>query len=305
MMKRLLILLFMLSWGSVSAQQVSASFSKKSILIGEQIYLTLKANAKPGSIVWPVLKDTINQHIEILDSVITINEKNQSQLKRYLITSFDSGYYAIPPFQFKIDSQLVESDPLLLEVHTVAVDTTKDIKDIKEIALVNYSTADKIKGFFEWLLDYWFVWAPVLVALAIWLYWRRKNRKKPVEIAPVVVIPLHEQLLMELEVLDKKQLWQNNQTKQYYTELTDLIRTYLEKRYKVMAHEQTTVQLMSNLKSSGIKSEAQIMLKGILEMADMVKFAKAIPTPYENQGALDHAKQFAVLTREEPIVEHG
>src|SRR5687767_11349162 len=106
-MKYILVIasLFVLSYSS--AQEVYSSFSKNKILIGEQINLTLAVKANSGSqIIWPKLKDTINKSIEILDSVININEAKKEFTKKYIITSFDSGYYAIPPFQFYIDSQL-------------------------------------------------------------------------------------------------------------------------------------------------------------------------------------------------------
>ncbi|HYG52856.1 MAG TPA: hypothetical protein VD905_18265 [Flavobacteriales bacterium] len=281
-----------------NAQEIEASFSKKKILIGEQVKLTFAFNNITGNITWPVLKDTINAHIEIIDSVIKPAKDKVPLVKEYIITSFDSGYYAIPPFKFLVDSLMVETNPLLLEVHTVAVDTTKEFKDIKEIKAENYSVSEKVKDFFQWLLEHWYIPAGMLLLVIAAVWWWRKSRKKEVVPAePAVVLPLHEQLLLDLDALDKKQLWQNGQAKQYYVELTDLLRVYIEKRFEVAALEQTTDQLTKNLKSSGISYEALEILRSILQMADMVKFAKLIPGQYENQGALDNAKRFAALTR--------
>ncbi len=276
------------------AQEVNCSFSKNKILIGEQINLLFKVKAANSkSIIWPKITDTIIKQIEVLDSTIKINDSLQEFSKNYLVTSFDSGYYAIAPFKFYIDSQLVESKPLLLEVHTVDVDTTKAIRDIKEIKSENYSLASRIK---DWFLDYWlFVVFILVVAVIIWYY--IKKRSKPIVVAPKIVLPLHQQLLLDLDNLESKELWQNGQVKLYYVELTELLRAYTEKRYKVKAMEQTTMQLTKSLKPSGIKKEPLQILTTILETADLVKFAKSIPTDYDNKAVIENAKRFATLTK--------
>lgn len=283
--------------------QVSATLSNNKIRIGEQVYLTLAVPAEMAgkSIVWPVLKDTINAKIEILDSVIDASGLN----KKYLITSFDSGYYALKPFVFSIDGSPAETNALLLEVHTVPVDTTQAIKDIKEIRSETYTAGNNEVG--NWLLKHWYVPAGILLlVLALVVYLLRRNRKEPeVPKVPEIVLPLHEQLLIDLEQLEARQLWQNNQVKQYYVELTDLLRTYVEKRFKVKALEQTTVQLIQNLKTSSINPEALQILKNILEQSDMVKFAKAQPTGYENQALMDNARGFAIMTRVVEENENG
>lgn len=287
-----------------------ATLSKNKILIGEQVYLTLAippslSNGK--NITWPRMVDTINKNIEILDSVIDLKDPAKGLTKKYLITSFDSGYYAIQPFAFKLDSSLAETNALLLEVHTIDVDTTKGFKDIKEIKAENYTFTEKVKDFLQWLLEHWYVPLAILVAIALLIIYivKKRRKKKPVVTEPVIVLPLHEQLLIDLDKLEARQLWQNNQVKLYYVELTELLRAYIEKRFKVKALEQTTVQLVNNLKTSGIHAEALQVLKNILELADMVKFAKAVPTGYENQALMDNARQFALLTKvmEEPKSE--
>jgi hypothetical protein len=299
------IALVLLGYFSI-AQEVHSSFSKNKILIGEQIQLTIAAKANSANqIIWPKLKDTIIKTIEILDSVISLDDKKKEYIKKYLITSFDSGYYAIPPFKFYIDSQLVESKPLLLEVHTVEVDTTKGIKDIKEIKAETYTFIQKIKDFFQWLLDHWYVPLAILLAITAFVYYRIKNKRKNKPEEPKIILPLHEQLLLDLEALNKKQLWQSGQVKLYYVELTDLLRAHVEKRFDVMALEQTTFQLMKNIKSSGIKTDARLIIKNILESADMVKFAKAIPTDYDNEAVMENAKRFAVLTKVETEVNNA
>ncbi|HLP11528.1 MAG TPA: hypothetical protein VK177_06305 [Flavobacteriales bacterium] len=303
--KHILFIIAFLSSFISHSQEIEASFSKKKILIGEQVKLKFKLTGVPAHVTWPVLKDTINAHVEIVDSVVK-QAKDKSLEKEYVITSFDSGYYAIPPFKFYIDSQLVETNPLLLEVHTVDADTTKEFKDIKEIKAETYSVSEKVKDFLQWLLEHWYVpLAAILIIVALIVYIRKKRKKVDVPKEPVIVLPLHEQLLLDLEALDKKQLWQTGQAKLFYVELTDLLRVYIEKRYEVTALEQTTDQLTKNLKSSGISYEALEILRSILQMADMVKFAKLIPGQYENQGALDNAKRFAVLTQKPVEVTNG
>lgn len=275
------------------AQQPMASLDRNEIRIGEQVYLTLSIPAELAAgkkIIWPRLTDTINAHVEVLDSVIDL----QHYTKKYLITSFDSGAYQLPAFPFHVDSDSVLSNVVTLYVNTVKVDTTKAIKAIKTIQGVNSAAAN------AWYSNIWIITGIVLLvaALVFFIWWRKKRKKQPVqEGPPPVILPLHEQLLMDLDALEQQKLWQNNQVKQYYVALTDILRAYIEKRYQVMALEQTTIQLVNNLRTSSIHPEALQLLRNILELADMVKFAKAVPDVYENQALMDNARHFALLTK--------
>ena len=274
--------------------QITAGFSLKSIRIGEQVQLTFK-NLPDGDILWPSIKDTLTEKVEVIDSVI---EKKDGKIinKTYTITSFDSGYYALKPLLFFINGAPVETNALLLEVHTVEVDTTKEIKDIKTIKKINYNGGINNQSE-SGLSKYWYIFVAIVVAVGlifIWWYYKGKHKKNSEE--NKIELPLHIQLINSLNEIKEKQILQKTGVKPYYTAITDLLRDYLEKRYGVDALEQTSYQLLNNLKTSGISAEAFEILRSILQTADMVKFAKANPDVYECEAVLDNAKRFAQIT---------
>ncbi|MEO7079954.1 MAG: hypothetical protein ABIY71_00455 [Flavobacteriales bacterium] len=272
-----------------------ALLDSATILIGQQAHVelsvTYRVDGGPVSIVWPVVTDTITFKIPVLhDShvdTILPDKKNDpflfKQVRTLTITSWDSGYWPIPPFTFTINGDTVATDPLLLTVNTVEVDTSQAIRDIKEIYAVPFSLVD-------WLMEHW-QWVAgglaavaIITALVIFLY-RRSRRPKPL-VPEAPKAPAHITAFLALEALKQKKLWQQERTKEYYTELTEIIRSYVEERYGVPAMEQTTDELLTALRLSSMSSGAQQQLGQILRLADMVKFAKWIALPTENEQVM-------------------
>ena len=275
-------------------QEVKAMLERSNIKIGEQVKLSFELPFDKNNLsqlVWPRIKDTLIGKVEIVDSSIQKNGKIITA-KDYLITCFDSGTYVLPTLAFVLNADSFFTAPVELIVGSVAVDTTKAIKDIKTIKEVKAKEGDE-DGFFK---KYWYIFVLILIGIGIGLYYLLRIKKKAEPEIVVPALPLHEQLLKDLAELDAKQIWTNN-PKLYYSELTDLLRAYIEKRYGIEAMEQTTLQLSNTLKTSGMNAEAYEIIKSTLELADMVKFAKAIPTPYENQSVMLSAKRFAELTQ--------
>lgn len=298
-MKKVLIIAFLLlPVAQLFSQSVSSTLSQNTIRIGEQFYFEMTiTDGDDAKIVWPAIKDTLNKFIEIVDSVIQTGVNKSITSKKYLITCFDSGHFVIPSQLIMINDAEVYTQPLEFDVRTVKVDTTQDIKDIKEIKTVSYNEKSKPYGFMDWLKDYWYVAAGIGVLLAVILFLLFRNKKTIVEQEVKIILPLHQQLIADIDALLSKNYPQSGQVKLFYVELTDLLRHYTEKRFKVHALEQTTNELMLSLKSSGILIEAQEILRSILTTADMVKFAKANPTIDESIAAAQHAKRFAELTQ--------
>src|SRR6185312_1103337 len=165
------------------------------------------------------------------------------------ITSFDSGYYAIPPFtfvyQFEGDTarHKVETEPLLLMVKTIPVDTTKPIKDIKAPVEVPFSWEDALP---------YIIGGVAIILVAILVYWLIKRfRKRTVkeEALAKPARPPHEIALEELDALEKGKLWQNGNYKLYYSRLADIVRIYIENRYGINAMEQPTEETLASLKT--------------------------------------------------------
>ncbi|HEY1040817.1 MAG TPA: hypothetical protein VGF30_15485 [Bacteroidia bacterium] len=311
--KYIIILLAVLFQKFSFAQEVQAYalIDTSKIRIGEQakidLFINFKGTAKDLKIQWPQLGDTIRKEIEVVNvSQIdtTIPDKNDphtiQQHQTIHITSFDSGYWAMPPFKFIVNGDTahpVYTQALLLEVLTVPVDTAEaSIKDIKPI----FDEPTNWKEYLPYM--YWGV--AILAILAIvyyFIYKAGKKKKKEPEIIKKPKIPPHITALRDLETIRTMKLWQEGKTKEYYTAITDTIRVYIEGRYEVMAMELTTDEIMQVMRSQVIDNVSKDRLKQILSLADYVKFAKAQPIDVENELTLNNAFEFVKGTLREEI----
>jgi hypothetical protein len=274
--------------------QIQTKLDTNKILIGDQIKFTIKVTTNTGNKVsFPLLKDTISKNIEVVntlkpDTIFSNDKAVFSITQNYVITSFDSGYYALPPQKIYINADSAKplfSDALLLEVQTLAVDTTKAIKTIKEPMTLPFSIYEAIP----------YVAGFAVLALLLYLVFRYlKNRKYKVVVheKPIEIIPAHIIALQKLEEIKAQKLWQNGDEKTYHILISETIRTYIENRYNVAALEQTTDEIIYSLRNKALTIEQLQKLKELLTIADMVKFAKEIPMPNENVLCIDNAFYF-------------
>jgi hypothetical protein len=293
----------------VKAQKALASLDTTSILLGEQVQLKLDVTLpKAAKIIWPVFTDTIFSPIEIIRSgrVDTIETSRNSylQYKQYLtITSFDSGYKTIPPITFEYQipgdtsKQKVITDSLLLLVRTVEVDTTRNIKDIKAPMSAPLT-----------LEELWPIFAGIaiigLIAGFIWYYlWRKKMRKPLFPVIRKPQLPPWQTALESLNTLETKKLWQNGRVKEFYTELTDVLRLYLENQHNIPAMEMISSDIIESLEKIEILKNSKDRIWQILQLADLVKFAKENPLPSENDLSLANARNFVMETKPSEVNE--
>lgn len=285
----------------VSAQKpvVKVSIDTTRILIGDQVNILLQLEQnKNDQYQFPLLRDTIVTNVEILSlSQIDTQELDLGRVllrQRILVTSFDTGFYVIPPFYFPnlegFDS--LRSKALPLEVLTLEIDTTKGIADIK----LPY---DVPLSFME-ILPYLIVALLLIgIAIVIW-YMIRKRKRKPVE-EPVRVKPeepAHLWALRNLDSLAKEKLWQKGKIKLYHSRLSEILRYYIEFRFDIKAMEQITSEIMSAFKQQSSLSDDQFdNLLQSLEQSDLVKFAKWHPMPDENERSMEIAYEFILKTK--------
>ncbi|MBL1233651.1 MAG: hypothetical protein P1U44_06375 [Vicingaceae bacterium] len=278
---------------------VKAVLDTNFLMIGEQtqLHFITTYQDKNTQILFPQLNDTIIKEIEVLskspiDTSIADANGLFAQSQSLLITSFDSGYYVIPPFQFIVNGDTVESDPLLLEVQSMEVDTANAIFDIKEPLSEPFSIKD-------WLKDNW-VWLAAILAALIGIFFlvRYLRREKPVVKEKIIPkIPVHEIALGKLRQLNEQQLWQNGKIKAYHSEISEILREYIEERYQVNALEETTSEIMHGLRLHQIPEELKLKLSQTLTLADLVKFAKEQPLTNENENSLTNAIEFVEATK--------
>lgn len=273
-MKKLIvyILFFIGVVGFSQENPVSIQVDTTFIRIGEQIQFRIAVN-ETENVVFPNLKLDSLGKVELVETFPTDTLKNRLE-KKYVLTSFDSGVYKVPQQTVLVRNNKFLTDSLLVNVATVQVDTTKQkmfpIKTIQR----EPKTFDDYKHLFWWLI-------PIFVILAIILYF--VFRKKIEKAAPKVYVAPIQEALQRLKELDDKELLKRNEIKIYYSELTDIVRTYIEKDIKIPALESTTNELIETIndfnESSklGISKETIKQLKEILQSADLVKFAKSKP----------------------------
>lgn len=307
MIKKLLyILVFLLGSLGLSAQnvEVGASIDTNFLLIGEQTQIELtvqyRLDGEPVSIKFPELTDTISEFIEIIytSPVDTIypNKSDLSlvqQTQKITITSFDSGYYEIPYFEFTINGGLYQTGSLHIEVQPMEVDTAEAIFDIKKPIEEPFS-------FIDWLKENW-IWVAIVLFLLIGgfvLVRYLKNRPETIVEEIIPDIPQHVITLGKLQRLRDDKLWQAGKVKMHHSKISEIIREYLEKRYQVNALENTTDEIMQSLRFQSIHPDLLTKLNQLLVLADLVKFAKEQPLPNENDMSLLNAVDFVKNTKQ-------
>jgi hypothetical protein len=277
-----------------------AKLDSTSVLIGDQVKLHLKVNLPAKyNLHWPNIGDTIIRNLLVLgrtkiDSVWSADKKELVLSQDLLLTSFDSGFYTIPPIRFFYSAppdtvkSFSQTRLIFLSVNTVKVDTTQAIKPIKGPIKVPWT----MKEILKWILMG--ALAVCILGLIVYVIGKRK-RSQPVFSLKTKVhqLPPHEVALNALEALRLKKLWQAGRMKEYYTELTEILRVYLEERYLIKALESTTTEIIQSLKA-GLEIPAELLtrLNTMLVLADMVKFAKERPLPDENESVLANAMEF-------------
>lgn len=278
------------------------------IRIGEQAHLHVEVSYPAAvSVIWPTLADTLNNHLEVVkdSGVDTANGTGglMRQVRTLTITSFDSGMWAIPPLRFFVNGTPVDTRSLLLEVRTVQVDTTKSVRDIKGIYELPFSLAYWIREHLHWIGAGMAALAILVAGIYLLL---RKRPPHAAPVVPAVVLPLHERILAEMHRLEKERIWQQGDHKGYHSRITDLLRGYIEERFRVPALESTTDELLKELRVSPLNSDQRGQLENMLRLADMVKFAKALPSPQENEQMMAGALRFVQETAARPNpVDHA
>lgn len=273
--------LFFFITASLFAQKVTTSVDTTRNKIGAEFKLTLKASVtKKDKVVFPKAKNF--GALEVIESykIDTIQSNDKYELiKKYGLTQFDSGKYTIPRISVLINGKPNYSDSLKVEVFNVKVDTLKQkMYDIKEIIPVEKEN--------NWWMYVWL--ALGVLALVILVFWAFKKFSKKTKKEEVIVYtsPI-EKATSLLQQLEQKELWQKGEVKSYYSELTNIARTYIEEEIQIPAMESTTSELIvalrkiANQKKLKLSKETLENLEKVLMQADLVKFAKVKPLDFE------------------------
>ncbi|MCG9791855.1 hypothetical protein [Flavobacterium algicola] len=261
-------------------KRVETSIDTTKNKIGAEFKLTLKTSVDTLSKVkFPNLKNFGALEVIYSYPIDTVkNDDRYELIKRYGLTQFDSGRYVIPSIKVIINNKAFLTDSIAVEVANVQVDTLKQkMYDIKDIVAVESSMGN----WWKYLLA-----IIVLAAIGAAVYWYvKKYQKKKIE-EEVYKTPI-ERATQLMNTLEQKELWQKGEIKEYYSELTDIARNYIEEAIEIPAMESTTSELIAGLKAASLKKKMKLSqetidnLEKVLKQADLVKFAKSKPMEFE------------------------
>ncbi len=305
MKNRFKIAIFLLlnaSFAMAQGVSVSASMDSLILLVGEQTQMTLEVAQPADAVVnFPLIEDTVVSGLEVVERLPldTQVQADNSLIVRqcYLLTAFDSALFYIDGLPFVYGDDTLRSDAMALKVLSVPVDTAQHaIADIKPI----YDPP------FDWPL-FWRITLTVLAVIAVaviaffaFRYWQ-KHRKTAGDEAPAEPQDLRPADVIALERLDQikdEKIWQQGRSKEFHTQLTDVLRDYIVRRYGVEAVESTSTEILNELQPEFKKDkETLAVLKAIFALADLVKFAKYKPIMNEDERALSQAYQFVNDTK--------
>ena len=295
---RKLILLFLIITKSVFSQ--TAILDTNTILIGDQINLNIFVEVKLNETYrWPTFSDSVYQKVEIINkSEIQETTKDSTKIlsQQIVITSFDSGTYYLPAFVFNENKK---TSGLLLNVTTFNVSDTTPMFDItspKEGTKKDFTDEElaeirnnrwKIAGI---------IFAILLIIGLIYYLIKRYNNEGTF-LKPRVFIPAHITALNKLQNLKKQKLWQKGNLKEYYSEISLIIREYTENRFEFNALELPTSEILSDLKKLKIDIILIEKLEFILRKADNIKYAKGLSLEEDNKEIMKESVSFITKSK--------
>ena len=297
------VLLFALT-NITRGQKAEVLLEPKSILIGEHVEMTLQVEAPADAhIQFPVFSDTIHDKIEIvhygtIDTSYTEDGLYRIFNQKYTVTSFEDGHYPIEPIVFKSiidnDTLTFETEAQLLSVETVEPDMEAGPKDIKPIINIPWS--------FSEMLPYILLALLIIAAVLLLIYYLRRRKKKPedeeLSIWERPDVPAYAAALSKLEALRKSNYLKEEKFKLFHSELTDILRRYIEKQFGIDAPEMVSDEILSETKKV-LNVKEHNKLKEILILSDLVKFAKHKPIINDSEQLLKYG--FEIVKNTIPV----
>lgn len=298
----LLILLYPLS---SQAQQVDLQVTQSEVLLADTLGLWVSAKMPPNVTVnWPVWKGEIGGFTIHSAGNPANSESASSQdfIQRLTIQAFDTGKTVVGPVSVEyvldgIDSVYsVTSDSVIVYVGLrEAVDSNK-VYDIYKPLSVKYTFKEMLQEP-SWRILIYSLSGIILIGIIFLIWYLLKRRKEKVDLGPQ--LPAHEIAFRKLQKLEQEKIWQKDSVKEYYSQLTQIVREYLENRYGIQALEETTDEILDMLQQVEMTQEVRDLMRDLLNLSDLVKFAKEEPELHELTKSLNEARDFVKETREQ------
>lgn len=305
---KLLLCALLVSVSSHAQVTVEAKLDSAGIFIGQRMGINLEVSADANKMVELPEYDSLQQivsGIEYLgatpvDTQYVNDGKRMVLTRKYLITSFDTALYSIPPMEVKVDGKVYKSNRMGMKVLTFNIDTlhTDSIFGIKSEMAPAFAWED-------WQLVLWLsVIALAVTVILIYVAIRLKDNKPIIKrIRLKKRIAPHKAAMQKIEeIKEDKMLWQSEDSKEYYTKLTDTLRQYIKERYGFNAMEMTSFEIISKLQEFN-DEDAINELRELFQTADLVKFAKYSTMINENDRNLVSAIEYINQTKQEETEE--
>lgn len=283
---------------------IKATLDSAYVTMGNITALTVEVvESRDANSMVGFIPETMPKEVEVVGeaSCDTVNlDDNVRQItRRIILQSFDSGAYALPPVFYMNGNDTMLSNIVTLKVNPVDVSALEDIHGNADTLTVKSHWYDFLP---DWIIDYWgwILLTIVIVAggvCAVLIFTKRVAvpfipAKKPV--------PPYEMARQRLDRLHEQHLCERGQEREYYTELTDILREYIDKRFGINAMEMTSRQILDHLNANPATKPSERLMRQILEVADFVKFAKMRPMPEDNTKSFNHAVEFVENTKPAP-----
>lgn len=304
--KILFFILLILPLSVYSQGMVEARIDSIQILVGEQTGYHLSATIKPGQrVMFPQWKpqQMITPGVEVVEAprvdTVDANDGFIKVTQHLVLTSFEDTLYYIPKQEIKIDNKTLQTNNLALKVLTVEVDTLHPNqffgpKDIQENPFL----------WKEWVKLLWLAVLAVFIYVMLWLAYIRLKSNKPFKFKVRIIkrVPPHQKALTAIQALkdEKVSINAEDDSKEYYTQLTDALRTYMQERFGFNAKEMTSAEIISRLEQEEDKDKIE-ELTALFQTADLVKFAKYSTGMTEKDRNLVSAIDFINQTKQENV----
>ncbi|GAB1414921.1 BatD family protein [Paludibacter sp.] len=296
------LILFLSSGGYSDAQtiDVKASLDSVQIWIGQQTKMSFQYSQAAGQVVQtPLLSGNVIDGIEIVERLksdtVKTDDGNLNINQSYVITSFADSLYLIPSFPFVLGKDTFWSNELSLKViQPFEIDTTNiQVADIKDVFKPKFSLLYLIKKVLPWLIG-----VILLAALVYLIVLLLKNRKIISTEVKQPAIPPYDLAIQKLDKLKQDKLWQQGRHKEFHSELTEVLREYIDGNYQIPALEMTSDEILIQLNFIRLENkELYLKLQQILHLADLIKFAKWNVAPDEHELSLTNAYVFVNETK--------
>ena len=295
----------MLLVASISAQQVTLEADTTALELGGQTWIHLSAQRDPASnsasFAWPTWQDTLPGGWEILelrplDTALVRWEDGRDAIavtQSMRVTTWDTGVVRMPELSLTLGADTVTSNAMLFVVHAPQLGDEGQIADYAEVIDVKWTLWERLQRALPFLLA-------ALLLLAVlaggYVIYRRRSQRLRVAAPSEPELPKEPADVIALRRVQEQAAWKRGDLKGHHTQISTALRTYLEQQFGFAALELTTVEIRRGVASTGVEAEQQRNLLAILELSDLVKFAKYHGGAEEHERAVRRAIEFVERT---------